>query len=244
MTVFTLKLIALITMMIDHCAAVFWQVNLFGFQEHISLYLWLRGIGRIAFPIYAFLLANGYQHTRDVAVYRKRLLLCGLLAQIPFVLCFYFGRFPAEGWLVFLRHGNVFFTLAAGLSAADLVRKMQAGFHRRTLVQGALLLLLLILCDTEIIMVDYGALGILLLCALCLTENKQTRVLLLLLWAALQYIPGGQWRFAPVLVGVLLPLAYNGHEGKKNLPFFYLAYPIHLAILSLFILWIYVGGSY
>ena len=78
MSAFTLKMIALVTMIIDHVGAVF-------FPEII----WLRYIGRISMPIYAFLLVQGYQHTRDFKRYVIRMAIFAVVSEVPYDLLFH-----------------------------------------------------------------------------------------------------------------------------------------------------------
>ena len=97
MSVFALKLIAVVTMLIDHIGYIFFP-----------RVLWLRFIGRCAFPIYAFLLVQGYRHTHSVGKYLGRLALFSILSEVAFDLAF-FRSFPYWG------DQNVYFTLALGL---------------------------------------------------------------------------------------------------------------------------------
>ena len=94
---FWLKMIAITTMLIDHVGAVL-----------LPQYPILRIIGRIAFPIFCFLLVEGFMHTHDVIRYMTRIGLFALISEIPFDLLFY-GRI-LDG-----THQNVFFTLFIGL---------------------------------------------------------------------------------------------------------------------------------
>ena len=65
--------------------------------------MWLTGLGRIAFPIFAFLVAEGHAHTSDVRKYRKRLLLLAVVTEIPFNLM-------CSGSIIYPFHQNVIWT--------------------------------------------------------------------------------------------------------------------------------------
>lgn len=152
----TLKIIAIVTMFIDHVGAAViehymnilnangadycrdlitlkvpglwaeWMGNLVAVQ---SIDMLLRAIGRIAFPIFCFLLVEGFLHTRNVKKYLVRLFIFALISDVPFDLAFF-----AE---IGLNHQNVFFTLFLGVSALaciDYVRHKDAdslgGFYK------------------------------------------------------------------------------------------------------------------
>ena len=92
MSVFIMKLIAVTSMVIDH-------LGYFLFPRFTSqtVYFIMRSIGRTAFPIYCFLIVNGYEKTHDVKRYLSRLILFALVSQIPFVMCFDANPFPSGG---------------------------------------------------------------------------------------------------------------------------------------------------
>ena len=110
MTSFTLKLIAMITMFIDHFGyAIMGQFSFFNL------------FGRLAFPIFAFQISEGFIHTKSVKKYLLRLIIFALISQIPFSLFTYYIAHSNPLTL------NVFFTLAFGLVSIyiyDLIIKL------------------------------------------------------------------------------------------------------------------------
>ena len=121
-----LKWIALLSMLIDHFAAVFYVGSFLAGAPLFSrgLYYVLRCIGRLAFPLYAFLLAEGFRHTRSVEKYLLRLLLFGLLSEIPFDLAF------RRTWMHW-DYQNVYFTLFLGLLAVWMWERATRGCPAR-----------------------------------------------------------------------------------------------------------------
>jgi hypothetical protein len=123
----TLKLIAIITMLIDHTAATILQrlivqgqlgmdlsntQSVMDFYAHngvlLACYSIMRLIGRLGFPLFCFLLVEGFQHTRNVWKYAGRLAVFALISEIPFDLALFAHPFYWD-------NQNVFFTLFAGL---------------------------------------------------------------------------------------------------------------------------------
>jgi len=89
MTVFFIKLLALIFMTIDHFAAFFEDILLSEFSvagRHISLYMFLRLIGRISYPLFAFSVGIGLKHTKDLKSHTERLLMFAIISQLPLLL--------------------------------------------------------------------------------------------------------------------------------------------------------------
>ena len=95
----TLRLVAITCMLLDHL----WATLVPGSD-------WMTFLGRLAFPIFAFQIAEGFFHTADVKRYAKRLLLFALLSEIPFDLI-------QASTVFFPFHQNVLFTLLLGLWA-------------------------------------------------------------------------------------------------------------------------------
>ena len=96
MTAFVLKLIAGVCMAIDHLGIVLSYRNpAFSGEEYLAF----RALGRVAFPLYCFLLVNGLEKTRSREKYLERMLLFTLLSQIPFSLALTHGNYmPGAAW--------------------------------------------------------------------------------------------------------------------------------------------------
>lgn len=110
MSTFKLKLFACIFMLIDHIGAVLFPQ-----------YIFLRVIGRLAFPLFAYLIATGYKHTKNLKKYFIRLFCFALISQLPFEFAFN-EHFSSELNL------NIFFTLFLGLAAIYLYEKFNKKF--------------------------------------------------------------------------------------------------------------------
>lgn len=205
-----LKILALITMILDHTGLLF-------FSPEEGIYWLFRGIGRLAFPIYCFLLAEGYFHTGSRGKYLRNLLLFAVISEIPFDLMAFGVPLEPAGQ-------NVFFTLALGLMgiwAGD--QAFRAGKPGRMILCYLAACLLGYLLRT-----DYGAEGV---------------CLILLFWQSRRR--ADTWYPAPAVMMVLmggvealgilsLPLLklYNGKKGFiRHKYLFYLAYPAHILIL-------------
>ena len=228
-----LKWIALVTMLIDHSSAAFYTVSIFSGAPLMSykVYLFLRCVGRLAFPLYCFLLAEGYRHTRDVRLYILRLFLFGLASELPFDLAL---RLKLIDW----SYQNVFFTLALGLTAIALwdrafgSRAVKKSFWRLCLGLAAIggMAALAWRCRT-----DYGAWGVLTIAAMYIFfESEWLRDLFsccaLLLASPLELI--GAISFVPMHF-------YSGRRGRQFRWFFYAMYPAHLLLLWLIRVYVY-----
>lgn len=207
-----LKWLAVITMIIDHIAAA--QV-VPGIVESQRLYDVCRGIGRVSFPIFCFLLVEGFLFTKDVKKYLLRLLIFAFISEVPFDLAFYHSAFYPGAQ-------NVFFTLFLGLATICLMQKMirkgKEDFLFLVFISGAIL--------TEMIFADYGFWGIILICACYLLHDRPGQKNLAIgLWCLIE---------SPVAIFSLLPInQYNGQKGKQMKYLFYLIYPLHLVALYL-----------
>ncbi len=214
----TLKWIAMVTMIIDHLGAAILlpllnsgHLETFQYSLVYTAYACFRLIGRIAFPIFCFLLIEGFYHTSNKQKYAMRLGVFALISEIPFNLAIsqqYFDR----------THQNVFFTLLLGLLAVWLASKM----NNRWL---ASLPIIVMAVAAEFLQTDYGMFGVLLIGALYLSRNQRLIQSLvgsfLVLWEVT----------API--SFVITYFYNGLRGRYNAKWLYWIYPIHLLIFGL-----------
>lgn len=202
-----LKWIAVLTMVIDHVGAIL-------FPDQI----WMRVIGRVAFPIYAYCLAEGFRYTSDYRRYLGRLALFAILSEIPFDLAFYGVPFS-------FAHQNVFFTLTLGLILLWVLERCR---EQLLLCAGAFAVLCFL---AQALHMDYGAGGLLMVFAFYLAQQGASPWIgwgIFVFINLFGYAGGVQW--AAILA--LLPIGlYSGKAGKKKQRFFYWIYPLHLLLL-------------
>lgn len=200
---FTLKMIAIIAMFIDHLGAVI-------FPEYIEL----RIIGRIAFPIFAYTLVEGFVYTHDVFKYMKRLGVLALLSEIPFDLAF-FGT-PLE-----FGHQNVFFTLFLGILMLYLLINTPSTFRKMVLVIAMFLL-------SEFLRTDYSSMGLLMI--LVYYYFRERKLIKYIGIAIINIFLMGYIQSYAILA--LIPIMFhNRQQGPKCKTFFYGFYPVHLLVL-------------
>ncbi len=220
-----LKVIALISMLIDHVGAVLverailvYSYDYFKYKQLLNADIILRSIGRIAFPIYCFLLVEGFLHTKNIKKYMIRLALFALISEIPFDLA-------TSGKIINLNCQNIFFTLLIGLSVITLLECMGRCEALSKMIKiclgilltgaGALL--------AQFLNTDYGLRGVLPIVALYLFRFDRLKQVCA---GALAF----SWEF-PAPLAFLPVLFYNGKRGKGNQYLFYIFYPLHLGFL-------------
>ena len=209
--------------------------------------MWMNYVGRLAFPIFAFQLTEGYRHTSDFRRYALRLLVFGLISEIPFNLM-------TAGGVIFPFHQNVMFTLLLGLLSIRAIDTIRDTVRDRSPAKSLLkpfLALSACLLAATIGFVDYGFWGVVMMIAFHLLRDfRGSRILLL---AAMVYINCVAFKgmFIPLelfgrtvefatqgfAVLALVPIwLYNGKRGRssKTLQYgFYAFYPVHMLVLAL-----------
>lgn len=218
-----LKIIALISMLIDHFALIilYWgylypnQPIIIGSDLHtlLKVYNVLRGIGRLAFPIFCFLLVEGFLHTSSRPKYALRLGVFALISEIPYDLGINNSWYYPEKC-------NVFITLLIGLLVIWAMEHFAGRFYLQAaaFAAGALL--------AYVIHSDYDYRGIILIALLYLFRYYR-------LMQALAGSVSLYWEW-PAIFAFIPICMYNGKRGR-SLPkyLFYAFYPAHLLLLCL-----------
>lgn len=218
-----LKIIAITAMLIDHTAVVM-------ISPDPSV---LRNIGRIAFPLFAFMIAEGARHTRDIKKYALRLLLFAFISEIPFDMAF------GSGFLDFSKQ-NVYFTLLAGLVSVYLIRL----FKEKKLTYLGIFTTLIIASAAMLMSTDYGFTGVIVITLFyvisdypksvkCIGYILITLLTVVVILPRFPYIAIAPTQIFAVISAVIL-IFYSGQKGFKiNRYFFYAFYPGHIIILAL-----------
>ena len=227
---YRLKYIALFSMFLDHIGVIgkaFLSKN---------VYFLLRAVGRLSFPLFCFILAEGFFHTKNRKKYQQRLFIFALLSEIPYDLAFHYlpastlnsvlhlQKLSLTDFSAAFQEQNVLFTLFLGFTAMIL------NFD----------ILIIFCCLSEVFQTDCGAAGILCIYFFYSIYKKRGSSTELPIKAGfigtlpaalplLTYVsPFPVQIFA--LADSLLLHCYNGEKGRGSKYFFYLFYPLHLLI--------------
>lgn len=245
----TLKLVAIVAMFIDHFAAIILDrylvsIGILSLNQDTVLLpenrtmliiycidLAMRLIGRLGFPLFCFLLVEGYYHTRSKAKYGMRLAMFALISEIPFDLGF-------KSQVLEFTYQNVFFTLFFGFVMIWGIDEFNTQMKEK--FEGKLRLFLCILGTVsitvaggvivELLKTDYASIGVITIVLMFLLHKKSFAGSMALGCFALTVrMPVEITSF----ITVPLVAKYNGTRGLKLKYFFYLFYPVHILLLSL-----------
>ena len=218
-----LKTLAMIIMLIDHTASFLLRyyppANSVLFQignTNYSLYRIMRDIGRAAFPIFCFLLVEGFLHTHNCFKYGRNLLIFACISEIPW-------NFAQNGTIIYPDKQNVFFTLFLGYLAFCLIEH----FEKNASMQ--FICLLALLAVSFFLKADYGYKGfVFLLIMYCLHPHKPAQAVIGSCWLIYE------WKACFAFLSLNM---YNGKrgfiQGKWTKYFFYAFYPVHIGILAI-----------
>lgn len=247
MTQLSLKLLALFSMLMDHLAKAVLSTgvlsDVLGVSGDLHLRTMMMAVGRLAFPIFAWFVAEGCKKTKDPKKYLLRMLIFALLSEIPFRLCFY-GRLSS------VVTGNVMFTFlfaACSIYVSHWLVEKKIPYEVAVLAPSVASMAVCWFLYT-----DYNAWGCALVLLLYYMPNEKGRLLITGTWITLfqlvwkgsnnglSWVSGNDYnlllQWLVEMLAVLFLAAYNGEKGK-NKPWtkwlFYVFYPTHLLILYL-----------
>lgn len=219
-----LKIIALITMTIDHI----------GYIIYPSI-VWLRVVGRVAYPLFAYFIAEGCRYTKNKTKYFCFMFALGALCQ---VFAYFFGG---------QTHLNILLTFSFSVLLIYCLQWVKKSLQNKNTKQSVLSILLFVfgvaltffitgyLPTISNFGVDYGFFGIMIPVLVSIFDNRYLKLLFFFIGQVLLCVFGAtmsiQWF---CLFSCLLIFWYNGTRGKYKLKYlFYIYYPVHLAIIWL-----------
>lgn len=226
MSAFVLKLIAVFSMTCDHLSYL-----IFGKFSFLNI------IGRIAFPIFAYQITEGYIYTSNLKKYLLRLTLFALISQIPFML---FLSIISSGF-----HLNIFFTLLLGLLSILIFDKLDKLKYKNNIIhrlyQVLGILSAVIFCViAEFTKCDYGYFGVLIIFCFYFFRSHKILMNLSFIVCVIQFYSfyllfSKSFTYLIITIFTLIPLIfinlYNHKKGKDTKYFLYLFYPLHLLII-------------
>lgn len=225
-------------MLIDHLTYFFipedsgflFQLSIGGTKKDI---LWVigRSIGRIAFPIFAFLIVEGFFHTTNIKKYILRLSIFAVIAELPYYWAFWY---PADLMNVFVRR-NILFTLLLGLLTIILLDNIYKVYYSTNpFFMNTFMIVVIVSGSLALILIrgsyqEFGY-GVILMVGFYLAHRSKK--LSILMFILIVGFLRGNIEFLAILAAPLLYF-YNGEKGRSMKYFFYAFYPAHLLILCL-----------
>lgn len=207
MSLFILKIIGIISMFIDH------------YDYIIGLPKSVEVLGRIAFPIFAFAISEGYKHTRNLKNYILRIGIFAVLLQIPSWIFSY--NYPL----------NIFFTLFTGLCLISVLKNKNVNDVVK------IIFMIMIFFITRKINLDYGLYGFFTI--LIFTFYRENKVKMIINFVILNIINVVRPNIFDLdftqiysLLALIPIILYNGERGKNWKYFFYLFYPLHFFVIE------------
>ncbi len=252
----SMKIIATIAMAVEHFSKIVlayitetvWvpmRINgMLSHEEYVRIDEFVRftlyKIGDIAYPIFFFLISEGYCYTKDRKKYLTRMLIFAILSELPFDIGFFSNLSTREGTFpVYWGYQNVFFTYFFSILCLCSIDKVKEHFaeygnEKRLLYFFADMLCIVgTICITELFQCDYGAMGVILIVVFYILRNR--RFLQVSAFLMIHMVLSGSQPDIFVIAAALVMLLYSGKKGKEiNRYLFYLFYPIHITVFYLF----------
>jgi hypothetical protein len=228
----TLKIIAIVAMLIDHIGATIVENMMYSYagneQTIIGAYFIMRTIGRLSFPIFCFLLVEGFFHTKDIKKYVFRLFLFALISEVPFDYAF------NQSFLEFTSQ-NVFFTLFLGVLMLWAIEHIKTRFNGKNAVLIISIALVVVVASllADFIKCDYSSLGIIVILLMYTFKNNKLLKAVSVSFAFAFLTNFGLQTLAAL---AFIPISfYNGKKGLSLKYFFYAFYPVHLLLLGIIV---------
>lgn len=219
-----LKIIACLTMFLSHLAQSY-LLYILGYIRIADLSML---IGRVAMPIYCFMVAQGMLLTKDKKSYLKRLFIFALVSEIPYDLAF-------RNTIFEYYNQNVIFTLFLGALLIYIWQVIENKSYKVYIKISLMLIIAILFCFlAQMMFTDYSYKGIIAISLLYLTfSNKYLTALVLFLSFYFEAYVTGYSLYIPFIVYLSIPLIllYNGKRGKYSKYGFYLFYPGHLMLI-------------
>ena len=224
----TLKIIAIVIMLVDHVGAVILERFPIVGTPLYTVDTILRSVGRLAFPIFCFLLVEGFIYTHDRAKYAVRLFVFALISEIPFDIA-------VTGKLINLSYQNVFFTLLAGfltICVLDEVKRREFNFSSPK-VETVLRLVFTVLITAAgmaaayLLKTDYSFAGVLTIVVMYGIKERKPESM----FCGCAVLTAYKFSEAFAFLNIFLIKMYNGKRGLKLKYIFYVFYPAHLLVL-------------
>lgn len=224
----TLKIIAMVLMVLDHAYTIlFPNIDIF------------KAVGRLSFPIFCFMIVEGFRHTKNIKRYMARLAVFGVISEVPFNLM-------ASGNLSCIRYQNVMWTMLLGLFMLQLIKECK-GLSRIKRTVVIVMISLIGFYLGEYFGVDYGGFGVLQIILFYVVNDKEpigkcfetAGMVVIHSLLPSRIINIGMFSFRRQQLGLLsLPFIwlYNGKRGMDNKYFQYTCYwfyPVHIMVLVL-----------
>lgn len=216
-----LKIIAIITMTIDH-------IGLYLMEYGTTYYYVFRAVGRIAYPLFAFFIAEGFFHSHNLKKYFLRLLAYALVVEIAIIV---YSLITKDNQILI---ANVLWPLVMGLLCLILLSRKE--WYLKIMVLPLLVL-------AEITQIPYGAYGIGTIIIFGIYRDFRLQALFIVImsilfidYPLLELIGAGSLAKYPWIqwfsVLALIPIYfYNGKLGRSSKWFFYIYYPVHLGLI-------------
>lgn len=224
-----LKWIAIITMFIDHSAVTImerflrvpnWTLSM-DRHDFYKYYQFLRGVGRLGFPLFCFLLVEGLTYTKNRSKYAIRLFIFCFLSEVPFDIALF------NSWITW-EHQNVFMTLLIGYLVIWVMDELLSHMNNAYL---ALAISVPIVAAAYYLAnymhTDYRGYGVLAIVAMYLFRFDHS----LSLTAGIIILSLFNEAELPAFFALIPMFFYDGSRGKQMKYFFYFFYPVHLMLL-------------